>query len=169
METVTLEEFLKKVTQDPALREKLPADPEAALEALRRMAEDRVGERCAIGYRWKSMARRGIPMGGGSDSPVETFNPVWGIHCAVNRTGRDGLPEGGWRPEEMLSVFEAVRLYTSEGAYLTFEEAEKGMLRPGMLADMAVLDRDIFAVPQAEIMSLRNVMTIMDGNIVYTA
>ena len=133
------------------------------------MVGARMGARSGIGYRWKTMARRGIHMGGGSDSPVETFNPVWGIHCAVNRTGRDGLPEGGWRPEEMLSVFEAVRLYTSEGAYLTFEEAEKGMLRPGMLADMAVLDRDIFAVPQAEIMSLRNVMTIMDGNIVYTA
>lgn len=135
----------------------------------RRMAEDRVGERCAIGYRWKSMARRGIPMGGGSDSPVETFNPVWGIHCAVNRTDAAGRPAGGWFPDERLSVWEAVRLYTAGGAYLSFEEREKGMLRPGMLADIAVLDRDIFAVPPEQIMDIRNVMTVMDGRIVYTA
>ncbi len=133
------------------------------------MVGARMGARSGIGYRWKTMARRGIHMGGGSDSPVETFNPIWGIHCAVNRTDRDGLPVGGWCPGEKLSVWEAVRLYTAEGAYLTFEEAEKGMLRPGMLADMAVLNRDIFAVPPDEIRDIRNVMTIMDGKIVYTA
>ena len=133
------------------------------------MAEARMGARCDIGYRWRSMARRGIPMGGGSDSPVETFNPIWGIDCAVNRTDRGGLPEGGWHPEERLSVWEAVRLYTAGGAYLTFEEGEKGMLKPGMLADIAVLDRDIFAVPHEEIRDIRNVMTVMDGRIVYTA
>ena len=128
-----------------------------------------MGARCAIGYRWRSMARRGIHMGGGSDSPVETFNPIWGIDCAVNRTDRDGLPAGGWHPGERLSGWDAVRLYTSEAAYLTFEEREKGMLKPGMLADIAVLDRDIFAVPHEAIREIRNVMTIMDGKIVYTA
>ncbi|MBR0366818.1 MAG: amidohydrolase [Clostridia bacterium] len=133
------------------------------------MAEARMGARCGIGYRWRSMARRGIHMGGGSDSPVETFNPIWGIDCAVNRTDRGSLPAGGWRPGEALSVWDAVRLYTSEAAYLTFEEGEKGMLKPGMLADIAVLDRDIFAVPHGEIRHIRNVMTVMDGKIVYTA
>lgn len=132
-----------------------------------RVAERRVGERCAIGYRWKSMARRGIPMGGGSDSPVETFNPIWGIHCAVNRTDAADLPAGGWRPGEKLTAWEAVRLYTAGGAYLSFEEHEKGMLKPGMLADLAVLDSDIFAVPPSEIRNLRNVMTVVDGRIAY--
>ena len=130
-------------------------------------AERRMGDRCAIGYRWKSMARRGIHMGGGSDSPVETFNPIWGIHCAVNRTDARDLPAGGWHPEEKLSVWEAVRLYTADSAYLSFEEGEKGALKPGFLADMAVLDSDIFAVPPEQIRDVRNVMTVMNGKIAY--
>lgn len=131
-------------------------------------AEARMGGRCEIGYRWRSMAARGICAGGGSDSPVETFNPVWGIHCAVNRTDDRGRPEGGWHPEEKLSVYEAVRLYTSNAARLSFEEDERGMLKPGMLADLAVLDRDIFAIPHDQIKDVKNVLTVMDGRIVYT-
>lgn len=134
-----------------------------------RIAQARLGARCRMGYRWAGMARRGINMGGGSDSPVETFNPIWGIHCAVNRTDGESLPEGGWRPEERLSVYEAVRLYTAGGACLTFEEAQKGLLKPGMLADMAILNRDIFQVKKGEIKDLRNVMTVMDGRVVYQA
>ena len=133
----------------------------------RDMVPGRMGARGDIGYRWAAMARRGIVMGGGSDSPVETINPIWGIHCAVNRADAEGMPAGGWMPGEKLTVEQAVRLYTADGAYLSFEEHEKGRLKPGMLADMAILDRDIFAVPPGEIHAIRNVMTVMDGRVVY--
>ena len=113
------------------------------------------------------MLKKGIHIGGGSDSPVETFDPIWGIHCAVNRTDQDGNPPGGWHPQEKLTVEEAVSIYTAGGAYLSFEENEKGTIGPGKLADMAVLDRDIFTIPSEEIRYLNNVMTVMDGKIVY--
>ena len=131
------------------------------------LTASRLGNRDQGGYAWKSMLQKGIRIGGGSDSPVETFNPIWGIHCAVNRTGEDGMPAGGWHPDEKLSVEEAVSIYTAGGAYLSFEEDIKGTIEPGKLADMAVLDRDIFEIPPEEILSLKNVMTVMDGKIVF--
>lgn len=131
------------------------------------LAASRLGSRDAGGYVWKSMLKKGIHIGGGSDSPVDSFNPIWGIHCAVNRTDEDGMPAGGWHPQEKLSVEEAVRIYTAGGAYLSFEEDIKGTIEPGKLADMAVLDRDIFAVEPEEIRNLKNVMTVMDGKIVF--
>ncbi len=131
------------------------------------LTASRLGNRDAGGYVWKSMLKKGIHIGGGSDSPVETFDPIWGIHCAVNRTDQDGNPPGGWHPQEKLTVEEAVSIYTAGGAYLSFEENEKGTIGPGKLADMAVLDRDIFTIPSEEIRYLNNVMTVMDGKIVY--
>ncbi len=132
------------------------------------LTASRLGSRDEGGYVWKSMLRKGIHIGGGSDSPVETFNPIWGIHCAVNRTDEDGLPEGGWHPAEKLTVEEAVYIYTAGGAYVSLEEDIKGTIEPGKLADMAVLDRDIFEIPPEEIRYLKNVMTVMDGRIIFT-
>ena len=132
------------------------------------LTASRLGSRDSGGYAWKSMLNHGIHIGGGSDSPVETFDPVWGIHCAVNRTDLDGNPPGGWHPQEKLTVEEAVSIYTAGGAYVSFEENSKGTIEPGKLADMAVLDRDIFAIPAEEIRYLRNVMTVMDGKIVHS-
>ncbi len=88
------------------------------------------------------MAEFGIPMGGGSDSPVETLDPLWGIYCAVTRQDAQGWPEGGWNPQERLTVDQAVYLYTRGGAYQSFEENIKGMIAPGYLADLAVLSQD---------------------------
>ena len=131
------------------------------------LTASRLGDRDQGGYVWKSMLEKGIHIGGGSDSPVETFDPIWGIHCAVNRTDLEGNPNGGWHPQEKLTVEEAVSIYTAGGAYLSFEENEKGTIEAGKLADMAVLDRDIFEIPEEEIRYLHNVMTVMDGKVVY--
>ena len=128
---------------------------------------ERMGERDAGGYAWKSLTEKHLILGGGSDCPVETFNPLWGIHCAVNRTDAAGQPEGGWHPEQKLTVEEAVRLYTTGGAMLSLEEDCKGTLEPGKYADFAVLDHDIFTVSPDRICEIRNIMTVMDGRIVY--
>ena len=131
------------------------------------IVHSRTGSRGKGGYAWKSIMDKKIPAAGGSDSPVESFDPIWGIHCAVNRTDKNGMPAGGWHPEEKLTAEEALWLYTFGGAYIGMEENIKGTLEPGKYADMAVLDHDILSVPPEEIQNIRNVMTIMDGKITY--
>jgi predicted amidohydrolase YtcJ len=123
----------------------------------------RLGPRTETAYAWKTLLELGIPLGGGSDSPIDTFDPLFGIYCAVTRQDRNGSPEGGHTPGQRLTVQEAVNLYTSGSAYLAFEEHEKGTVEPGKLADFAVLSRDIFAVPPREILDTRVEMTWVDG------
>ena len=133
------------------------------------IVHDRVGSREKGSYAWRSMLERGIPLGGGSDTPVEPFNPIWGIHCAVNRTDADGNPAGGWHPEEKLTAPEALKIYTTGGAYLSMEEDVKGTIAPGKYADLAVLDKDILNASPEKIRSVKNVMTVMDGRVVWSA
>jgi predicted amidohydrolase YtcJ len=125
---------------------------------------DRLGARTATAYAWKTLLRLGIPLGGGSDSPIDTYDPLYGIHCAVNRQDRDGNPPDGHSPGERLSVQEAVNLYTRGSAALAFEENEKGTLEPGKLADFVVLTRDIFTIPPREILDTHIAMTWVNGS-----
>jgi len=134
------------------------------------LVRSRVGEKREKGaYAWKSLLGSGVHISGGSDSPVETPDPIWGIYCAVTRQNADGKPENGWRPEQRLSVEEAVRLYTSAGAYVSFEENEKGTIEPGKRADFVVLSRDLFDIEPAEIPETRVLRTIAGGKTRYTA
>lgn len=133
-----------------------------------KIAETCAGEkRCRESYAWKTLRDMGILTGGGSDSPVETFDPLWGIYCAVTRKDAEGLPKGGWYPRQCLSVEEAVRLYTSDAAYLSFEEERKGTLETGKWADLVVLSKDIFHVDAEEIKNTKVDMTMVDGRIVF--
>ena len=127
----------------------------------------RLGERENLGYCWKTMHDTGILLGGGSDSPVETMNPLWGIYCAVTRTDEDGNPAGGWHPGEKLSVWEAVSIYTKGGAALSLEENKKGMIREGFLADFAVLSDDIFELEPERIKDVTVERTVVGGKTVY--
>ncbi|NTV91396.1 MAG: amidohydrolase [Clostridiales bacterium] len=133
------------------------------------LVEERLGcERGRSTYRWKTMIDCGIPLGGGSDSPVETLDPLWGIYCAVTRKNADGKPAEGWYPEQCLTVEEATALYTKGGAYMSFEENLKGTIEPGKYADFAILSKDIFAIPPEEILATRVVMTVIGGSVCYT-
>ena len=131
--------------------------------ALRRIGEDRARR----GYAWKTLLDLGIFLSGGSDCPVETVDPLWGIYTAVTRKDRDGVPEGGWNPAQKLTVEEAVDLYTRGGAYASFEEHKKGTLQAGKLADLVVLDRDIFSVPEEGIPAAKPVLTMMGGKVTF--
>lgn len=124
----------------------------------------RLGERAATCYAWKTLLEAGITAGGGSDSPVEDFSPLWGIHCAVNRP--DGMG-GIFLPEERLTPEEAVALYTTGPARLAGEEAHSGTLEAGKYADLVALDRDIFSVPHEEIKDLNVELTMAGGRITY--
>jgi predicted amidohydrolase YtcJ len=133
------------------------------------IVEDRVGsERGSKSYAWKTMLEQGIHLGGGSDCPVETCDPIWGIYCAVTRADEKGMPAGGWLPKEKLSVEEAVKLFTIGSAYLAFEENIKGTIKEGKLADMVVLSEDIFEVKPEEIKKIKVLMTMVGGKVQYS-
>ncbi len=127
-------------------------------------------ERCRLAYAWRSLLNTGACLAFGSDAPVEPFDVLAGIHAAVTRRRPDGTPgPDGWQPQERITAMEAVRAYTLGAAYASGEEAIKGSLTPGKLADMVVLSRDITACPAEEILSTRVEATILGGRIVYQA
>lgn len=128
------------------------------------IVDARVGvERSDWSYVWRTMAEVGIPLGGGSDSPVETMNPIWGIDCAVNRTDLTHLPVKGWHASQCLTVPQAISLYTRGSAYTEFSEHRKGQIAEGMLADFIVLSEDIFEVETRRIRDIQVLETYVGG------
>lgn len=133
------------------------------------MAEAYWGRRCAGAYAWRSLARAGTVLAFGSDCPVESIDPLAGIHAAVTRQRPDGSPPGGWYPEQCLTVEQAVQAYTRGAAFAAGEEQLKGCLAPGMAGDILVLSEDIFRMDPGEIARTRVVTTVCGGRIVYHA
>jgi predicted amidohydrolase YtcJ len=128
------------------------------------------GERSAGAYAWRSLQDAHAVLAFGSDSPVEDLNVMMGIHAAVTRRRADGSPgPEGWYPEQRLTVTDAVRAYTASAAYASGEEALKGTLSPGKLADLAVLSQDIFTIDPMTILDTEVVATLFDGEFVYIA
>jgi predicted amidohydrolase YtcJ len=126
------------------------------------------GARSAGAYSWRTQLNANARLAFGSDSPVESFNPFLGIHAAVTRRRTDGSPNpDGWYPEQRLTVAEAVYGFTMGAAYAAYDEARKGSLTPGKLADLIVLDRDIFAIDPMEIAETKVLATMLDGQFVW--
>jgi predicted amidohydrolase YtcJ len=141
------------------------ADPEPAQLDL---YTSKIGpDRASRGWPWNSIRRAGGRLAWGSDWPIVSFDPFLGLNAAVNRTTRDGRPVGGWLPGERLAIADALAGYTSASAWAAFEDSLKGALEPGMLADVVVLDRDLFAVPPSEIVGASVQITILGGRVVY--
>lgn len=126
-----------------------------------------IGSRARYAHNLRSIVDAGIPYTFNSDCPVSDPNPFWGIHAAVTRRRRDGTPAGGWYPEQRLTVAEAVWGYSMGAAIVSGRQAQLGSISPGKLADLVVIDRDIFAIDPMEIAEARPVMTMFDGRIVY--
>jgi len=134
------------------------------------MAERHWGRRCDLAYAWRSLLESGARLAFGSDCPIETLDPLAGIHAAVTRRRADGSPgPEGWIPDQRLTVEQAVRAYTLGAAYASGEEQLKGSLAPGKLADLVVLSHDIFEIDPQQIAEARVEMTVLDGRIVYAA
>jgi len=125
------------------------------------------GKRSGFAFPFKSLTERGVIISGGSDWPVGLYNPLIGIDILVNH--RFGPEENGevLNPDERLSVLEAIRVYTYNGAYAAFEEEEKGSLEEGKLADLVVLSEDVLSVPATKIRELQVDQTYVDGRLVY--
>lgn len=130
------------------------------------IAPARLGEaRLKGSYAWGTMERMGIPTAYGTDCPVEQIRPLDGIYCAVTR--RDFEGNGPFLPGEAVSVEQALYAYTAGGAYASGEEHLKGRIRPGMLADFTVLDRNLFTIPPETIREARVLATYVGGVQVY--
>jgi len=132
------------------------------------MADAFWGRRCDLAYAWRSLLESDAALAFGSDCPIETLDPLAGIHAAVTRRRADGRPgPDGWIPAQRLTVAEAVHAYTLGAAHASGEAHLKGSLVPGKLADMVVLSQDIYQIDPMDILDTRVEMTIFDGRIVW--
>jgi len=124
-----------------------------------------VGEaRWGWGFPWQALRTSGVHLVFGSDWPVVTQNPYGGMHAALART--PWLPH---LPVQRQSLHDTLAAYTRDGAYAEFQEGHKGQLRPGMLADLVLLDQDITTTPVPAVKAIKARLTVFDGRIVYTA
>ncbi len=128
------------------------------------MADKFWGKRAAFAYAWRTQLDHGAMLVFGSDAPVESPNPFWGLHAAVTRRRADGSPgQEGWYPEQRLQLSEALHGFTTGPAYASGVEQRIGRLAPGYLADLLVLDRDMFLCDAEQIKSIRPAATMIGG------
>ena len=133
-----------------------------------RWCDKRIGpERSKQAYVFRSLLDSGAVLAFGSDWTVAPLNPMEGIKAAVTRQTLDGKHPDGWIPEEKITVDEAVRAYTIGSAYAEFAEKIKGTLATGKLADLVMLDRNLYQIPPLEIDQTRVLLTVIDGRVVY--
>jgi predicted amidohydrolase YtcJ len=131
-----------------------------------RWADARLGPaRAAHSYAWAEFANHGVPLAFGTDYPVEPVAPFRGLYAAITRKSEDGKQE--YYPQQKLTIEQAIAAYTSGSAYAEFAEKDKGKLAPGMLADFAVLDRDITAIAPEKILGTQVLRTVVGGKTVY--
>jgi predicted amidohydrolase YtcJ len=133
-------------------------------------AAARVGEtRLAGAYAWHTLLASGAHVAFGSDAPVESIDPLWGMYAAVTRQDHAGQPPGGWRPAERVSVSDAIRGFTSGAAYAAHDEMRTGSIATGLRADLTLIDPNLLTCLPGEILEARVVMTVVQGKIVYQA
>lgn len=132
------------------------------------MAEKRVGaERIKGAYAWSTFLKQGTLIASGSDFPVESSNPFYGLHAAVTRQDLDNQPPEGWYKNEAMTLEQALYSFTQGAAFAAHQEAFVGGLKPGQWADYIVVDRDIFAIPASSIAAVQVQQTYLAGRLVY--
>jgi predicted amidohydrolase YtcJ len=132
------------------------------------MALERIGAaRLQGAYAWRAFLNQGTRIAGGSDFPVESDNPFFGLHAAVTRTDHSGQPPGGWHPEQAMTLLEAFRAFTLDAAYAEHQENSLGSLEPGKWADFILIDRDLFKIPPADIWKIKVEQTWLAGGRVH--
>jgi predicted amidohydrolase YtcJ len=132
------------------------------------MAEQRVGpQRIKGAYAWQTFLKQGSKIACGSDFPIESPNPLAGIHAAVTRQDGSGMPAGGWYKNEAMNLLQAFRCFTLDAAYAARQEKDIGSLEAGKWADFIVTDADLFKVPAANIGKITVLQTWVAGKQVY--
>ena len=134
------------------------------------MAEARIGhERIKGAYAWQRFLKQGTVIAAGSDFPVESPNPFYGLYSAVTREDHQGQPPGGWYPQQDLTLIEALRAFTLDAAYAEHAEKTLGTLEPGKWADFILVDHDVIKDPSSKIWNTKVLQTWVGGKQVYVA
>jgi predicted amidohydrolase YtcJ len=132
------------------------------------MADAFWGERSRLAYAWRTQLDAGARLAFGSDAPVESPNPFWGLHAAVTRRRGDGSPKpDGWYPEQRLTIQEAVGGFTTGPAYAAYAEDRIGKLQAGYLADLIVLEEDPFICNIEDVKDMQSSATMVGGDWVW--
>ena len=136
----------------------------------KKFCEKRIGpERAKGAYAWKSLEDAGAVLAFGTDYQVEPLNPMEGLYASVTRKDRLGEAGEGWHPEQKITMTDAIKHYTLGSAYSQFMEDRKGMVKPGFLADIVILDKDLLTIPENEIMKTKVDYTIVGGKVVFAS
>jgi len=134
------------------------------------MAGDRLGEkRLEAAYAWSTLLDSGAQLAGGSDFPVESVNPFYGLHAAVTRQSHDNQPDGGWFPGQKLSRAASLSLFTQDAAFAAHQEQVIGRLMPGYYADFILVSENYFEQPAEDIWKNRVQATYVAGQRVFLA
>jgi predicted amidohydrolase YtcJ len=132
-------------------------------------APSRLGsERLAGAYAWQTLLMDGNIILGGSDAPVERGELMIEFYAAVSRRSISGDQTPDWHPEQAMTREQALRAFTIWPAYGAFEENELGSVTVGKWTDLTILDKDIMTIPEAEILTMKNMRTVVNGEIVYS-
>ena len=128
------------------------------------MAQDRIGEvRIQGAYAWRKLMQADTLIANGSDFPVESPDPFWGLHASVTRQDQSNEPPGGWLPDERMSIEEAFASITVNAAFAGHQENLLGTLEAGKKADFIIIDRDIFKIPENELWQTQALETWVNG------
>ena len=133
-------------------------------------APSRLGmDRLGIAYAWRDMTDAGVLITGGSDAPVEVGDPIIEYYAATVRKDLKGNSGEGWHPEQVLTRFEALKLFTQNAAFASFMEDKLGTIETGKFADFTVFDQDILTVADSDLVKTKPLMTVVDGDVVWMA
>jgi predicted amidohydrolase YtcJ len=148
----------------------IPAMQAIHMSSDRPWAIDRLGEKRIIegAYVWQDLLKSGARIVNGTDAPVEPVNPIPSFYASVSRKTLKGQPPGGYEPAQKMTREQALKSYTLDAAFGAFEEDIKGSIKVGKYADFVVLDRDIMKIPEDELLNTNVLMTIVNGNVVYS-
>ena len=125
------------------------------------------GERAQYSYAWRSFLDHGVTLAFGTDYPVESINPFRGLYAAITRQNEAGTQT--YQSQQKISIEEALYAYTQASAFAEFEEHRLGRLEPGYLADLVVLDRDPLGASSQQLLHIRVLRTVVNGETVYLA
>lgn len=129
--------------------------------------EERLGyDRLPLAFAWKALLDHGFVCAGGSDAPIESVNPLVGIHAAVTRRKLSEDHEG-YMPDQKLTMFEAIQLYTSGSAAAINKQDQFGLIKEGFAADFTILEKDLFELKGNDIIEANPIMTVVDETIMY--
>ena len=128
------------------------------------MAQDRLGSKRILGaYAWQNLTKANAIIAGGSDFPIESANPFFGLHASVTRQDHKNQPKSGWFPKESLSIKQAFETFTVNAAYAAHQESLIGSLSKNKKADFILINQDIFKVEPTELWKTKVLQTWVDG------